>query len=190
MDSMQLQINSLEVDNLKLRCDLGQLQEQLALVKQDRARLMEELAAQQVLYQQLLEGTQEAEAEQPATSGSQEEASQLRETLDSVSMSLSEEKAHAEQLERTLESKTQSLHGGGEDTGLGAGGAVSREMEYARCCAILKEAQKWEACEARLVRQLEESERRLLIDRAHATRQPTLLATEFMMSLEMPVLCQ
>ena len=190
MDSMQLQINSLEVDNLKLRCDLGQLQEQLALVKQDRARLMEELAAQQVLYQQLLEGTQEAEAEQPATSGSQEEASQLRETLDSVSMSLSEEKARAEQLERTLESKTQSLHGGGEDTGLGAGGAVSREMEYARCCAILKEAQKWEACEARLVPQLEESERRLLIDRAHATRQPTLLATEFMMSLEMPVLCQ
>ena len=173
MDSMQLQINSLEVDNLKLRCDLGQLQEQLALVKQDQARLM---AAQQVLYQQLLEGTQEAEAEQPATSGSQEEASQLRETLDSVSLSLSEEKARAEQLERTLESKTQSLHGGGEDTGLGAGGAVSREMEYARCCAILKEAQKWEACEARLVRQLEESERRLLIDRAHATRQPTLLA--------------
>ena len=72
MDSMQLQINSLEVDNLKLRCDLGQLQEQLALVKQDRARLM---AAQQVLYQQLLEGTQEAEAEQPATSGSHHQLS-------------------------------------------------------------------------------------------------------------------
>ena len=180
MDSMQLHINSLEVDNLKLRCDLGQLQEELALVEQDRAHLKEELEAQQVLYQQLVEGTQEAEAEQPATSRSQEEASQLRETLDSVSTSLSEEKARAEQMERTLESKTRSL----EEEKTRAGELeeqlrrLSREMEYARCCAVLKEAQKWEAREARLVRQLEESERRLLIDRAHATRQPTLLATE------------
>ena len=52
MDFMQLKINGLKVDNLKLRCGLDQLQEQLALVEQDRA---EELAAQQDLYQQLLE---------------------------------------------------------------------------------------------------------------------------------------
>ena len=83
-------------------------------------------------------------------------------------------------MERTLESKTRSL----EEEKTRAGELeeqlrrLSREMEYARCCAVLKEAQKWEAREARLVRQLEESERRLLIDRAHATRQPTLLATE------------
>ena len=49
MDSLQLKINDLEVDNLKLRYDLGQLQEQLTVMEQDRPHLKEELAAQQDL---------------------------------------------------------------------------------------------------------------------------------------------
>ena len=81
-------MNGLEVSNLKLRCDLDQMKEQLALVEEENSHLRQDLAREKDLYQQLLEGTEEAEAEQLAAPGRcselENEVSHLKQTLDST----------------------------------------------------------------------------------------------------------
>ena len=104
--------------------------------------------------------------------------------LDSTTTCLSEERGRTEWLEGALESKASAL----EEEELRSREfeeqlqRLGQEAEYSRCCAIPKEAQKWEAQEACLVRQLEELERRFQVQDALTTKEPTLFTVQ-------PALC-
>lgn len=188
MDSLKLELHSLEVSNLKLRCQVEELSQELAKSEDEKAALEEEFKEKTLLYRQQLQGMPVAEGEglPEQCAAMEKEVSELKQLLEEKSQKLEEEEACVKKLEEELNVQTVALaeektHSTQVEQELQE---FARAAEFSRCCAILGEARKWEAREARLVRQLESLERRASIQAAIATREPTVLPTTLPSAVE------
>ena len=174
LDALQVEMNALKVKNRRLKEDrpeqaeIVQSEQELVAVHEENGRLTQELRQLKGLYEQLLRGTQEAEAEaQPMSErcvALEHEVSELKTSLEN------EREAHARQRElvSNLQGELSAAleHVGTEEDRFRRYELKVRqqmqEAELEQLPAVAEEKRKWEAREARLVRQLEDAEERLV----------------------------
>ena len=176
LDTLQMDMNVLEVENQRLRSDHPdrtealEAEQELAWCRKDNVCLSREVDKLRELYEQLLRGTQEAEAE--ATPADERcaalelKVSEFKCTLERESTGHTEQWELARSLQGELEDalrKTEELtfHCRQFEA---EKQQMSRDSELELYRAIATVTNKWEIREARLMRQLEELEEKIRVE--------------------------
>ena len=173
LDALKTDMNVLEAENRRLKEDRPEqataleTKRELAQSREENDRLMQEIGQLKALYEQLLRGTQEAEAEtlpmSEHCSALENEVSELKTNLEKergrhadqseLVSSLREERAGANKHAEALDERCEQLEHEAQRR--------QRDAELELYRAVAEENRKWEARENRLVRRLEELEKQL-----------------------------
>ena len=171
LDAVKADLHALQVENRRLKEDrpeqaaLLQTETDLTQTREDNVRVTQELTQLKTLYEQLLRGTQEAEAEATPMA---ERCATLEEEVRQLQGKLAEEsEAHAEQKEtgnclrgelENVVRRAEELDERCRQLELEERQRI-RDAELEQYRAVDEERRKWEAREARLLRRLDELEK-------------------------------
>ena len=181
LDTAQAELNLKEAENRRLREDRPlqataiDTERELGQARQENERLTAELQQLRELYEQLLRGTREAEAEETPVAercvALEREVTELQSRVNSETAMRAEHEQRVESLRGELREALEQAERQDEqcrqlETDLQG---MQGDAELERLRVVAEETSKWERREARLLRQLEELEVRSTRGQTEAT---------------------